>query len=160
VRVRNVKLVEVGQHGVKHLHLVLLLGDLLIGVHGIVSAQELVDFVQDRLELLNAFESLLDGLELHAILQYCLPLDGVEVSSLDQLSETLVELDGIEETDNTQDDYCADWHQDDDFQDALDEGVIGCGLNSLSEIKVKINFGKSLNIGNWSNGTDGLFKEI
>lgn len=107
---RNFKLVEVGQHAVKHLHLVLLLGDFFVGVFGVVDGEEIVYFDQDWFELLNAFESLLDGLELEAILQDGLPLDGVEVSSLDQLSKTLVELDRVKETNDTQNDSRADWH--------------------------------------------------
>jgi hypothetical protein len=157
---RNFKLVEVWQHSVKHQHLVLLLGDLLIGIIGVVNDEELLDLVQDRLELLNAFESLLNGLELHLILNDGLPLDGMEVSSLDQLSKTLVELDGVQETNHRQDNDRANWHQDDDFQDALDKGVKGCDLDSLFEVKVKVDLRKCLGVGNWSNGTDGLVEEI
>ena len=84
----------------------------------------------------------------------------MEVSSLDKLCKTLVELDSVQETNNSQDDGHDDWHQDDDLQDALDEGVIGCGLNSLSEFKVKIDLRKCLVVENWRNGTDGLVEEI
>jgi hypothetical protein len=43
------------------------IGDLLIGVLGVINAEEFVDFVKNWLELLNAFKSLLDGLELITI---------------------------------------------------------------------------------------------
>ena len=60
-----------------------------------VHVQELFNLVKNWLELINAFESLLDCLELGAELLDGLPLDGMEVATLDQLSQRSVELNHV-----------------------------------------------------------------
>ena len=60
-------------------------------VHG----QEFLNLVKNWLKLSNAFEGLLDYLELGAELLDGLPLNGMEVATLDQLSQRSVELNHV-----------------------------------------------------------------
>jgi hypothetical protein len=108
--------------------------------------------------LLKIFKSLLNGLEFKAVILDGLPFDGVEVSSLDQLSEALVKLNGAEEAKDAQDDGKADWEQDYDFKDTLDKGVVSCGFYCLREINIKVNLRKGFGVYNRRYDPDGLIE--
>ena len=74
-------------------------------VHG----QELLNLVKNWLELINAFESLLDCFELGAELLDGLPLDGMEVATLDQLGQRSVELNYVSHVEQNREEDESEW---------------------------------------------------
>lgn len=75
-----------------------------------IHIQELVNLVENRLELGNALEGLLDCLELGAELLDGLPLNSMEVTTLDQLGQRSIELNHVCHLEQECEEDYSNWH--------------------------------------------------